>query len=150
MAFDLSTIIGLPVHHPEIGKLIELCEERPQRRDPYQELKDYYLVFPRSGFSLLITGADIVDTIHIHTVGTDDHEPFFDVLPFELTVDTTQDEARDLFGPPTSSGGPIAPMVPSMPVVYWDRWDYEHHTFHLEYPESRAGISLITIGTPSD
>lgn len=149
MTFDLTSLIGLPVHQPDLHKLMLLCEERPIRGTPELVLAGRYdLAFPRSVFSVLIAGTGIVDTIHVYTFARDGYEKFFTALPFDLVVVTTQKEARDLFGPPTISGGPVTPSPAHPFAVYWDRWDYSHHTFHLEYPESRNAIQLITIVTP--
>ncbi len=150
MPFDISTVLGCFVRDARLRQLIEFCEEQPHgtAREPESEGR-YYLEFPHSGFSLLLTGKDIVDTIHIHTRATGLYHAFHDELPFGLTADTTQAQARELFGPPTSSGGPVSAVLISLPTVYWDRWNHPHYSFHLEYPERRDSIRLITLSALS-
>ena len=148
MSFDLTDALGCSIRGAKFRDLLEFCEEQPRPSKPYSEWEGrYYLEFPRSGFSLLLTSADIVDTIHIHTRSEGEYHAYLDALPFDLTANTTQSEARDLFGPPTLSGGPVRSVIPSQPSAYWDRWDYERHSFHIEYSEQRNSISLITLAS---
>jgi hypothetical protein len=146
--FDLTTVLGRSVRDAQLRVLCEFCEEQPVPTERAPELDDgYYLEFPRSGFSLLLTGNDIVETVHIRTRSDGEYHAFFDALPFALTADTTQMRARELFGLPSRWGGPVRPVLDSEPVVYWDRWDYHHHSFHLEYSEERDCILLITLSS---
>jgi hypothetical protein len=148
MPFDFSDVLGCSIRDARLRELFEFSEEMPQPTERYVEWEGrYFMEFPRSGFSLLLTGADIVETVHIYTQSDSEYHAYFDTLPFDLSANTSQAEARDLFGPPTLTGGPVRPVIPSKPDVYWDRWDYESHFFHLQYSEQRDSISLITISS---
>ena len=150
MPFDFTTILGCSTRDTRLRELLEFCEEAPRLTDREPELGDrYYIEFPGSGFSLLLTGADIVGAIHIYAHPNGEYHAFLDELPFGIAPNTTQAEAHVLFGPPTRTGGPIVPIIPSKPVVYWDRWDYERYSIHLEYSELRDSVLLITIASIS-
>ena len=146
MTFDLVSVLGRAASDARLRELLLYFEEQPipSEREPDMENR-YYLSFPSSGFSLLPTNEDTVYAVHLYVLSDGDHRAFTDQLPFALTVDTSQAQARDLFGPPSYCGGPVRPIIPSRPVTYWDRWDYEHHSFHLQYPERRESIILITL-----
>lgn len=148
MPFDLTTVLGCFVRDARLRELIQFCEEQPQATEREPELEGrYYLEFPHSGFSLLLTGNDVVQTIHVHTRPDEPYHAYLDELPFGLSADTTQAEARELFGPPNSSGGPVSLALLSKPVVYWDLWNRGHYSFHLEYPEQRDSVLLITLSS---
>ena len=146
MPFDLTSVLGCAASDERLRDLLLYFEEQPRPSEREPEMDDcYYLSFPNSGFSLLLTGEDTVHTVHLYVLCDSDHRAFTDELPFALTGDTSQAQARNLFGPPSCCGGPVRPITASRPVTYWDRWDYERHSFHLQYPERRDSILLITL-----
>ena len=148
MPYDFTRMLGLPIRDSELRNLMEYFEEKPKSSEPDPELDGrYYIEFPLSGFSLLVSGTGITDTVHIYTRSSIEYHAFSDALPFGLTPTTTQTETRKLFGPPSLSGGPIREILPPNLVIYWDRWDYDGHSFHLQYSEHRNSIELITLAT---
>src|SRR5579871_3182103 len=101
MTFDLATALGCSVNDTRLRQLFEFCEEQPQPTEREPDLGgSYYIKFPRSGFSLLLTGTDRIEAVHVHTRPDGNYHAFLDELPFGLTAETTQAAARDLFGPP--------------------------------------------------
>jgi hypothetical protein len=146
MAFDLTIILGCSLRDPQVRALFEYFEETPEATERDEELGGrHYLQFFSSGFSLLLSGADIIETVHIYTRPNPPYRACTNALPFDLSAHTTQAEARDLFGPPTTAGGPVRAILPPKPIRYWDRWEYAHHYFHLTYSEHRDATELITL-----
>jgi hypothetical protein len=144
MAFDLSTLLGCSVRDSRLRDVSEYFEEAPAVSERETDVDDrYYLEFFRSGFSLLVSSADTIDAIHIHTQPDDEYHVCTDALPFGLTCNTTQAQARELFGPPTTVGGPVRAILSPETFTYWDRWEYDHYFFHLTYSEHRDSITGI-------
>jgi hypothetical protein len=144
MAFDLTTLLGCSIGDQCLRRLSEYFEETPEPSERDIDLDgSYYLEFRRSGFSLLVTSADIVHSIHIHAE-PDAEYAACEELPHGLTRETTQAHARKLFGPPSASGGPICAILPPERFIYWDRWQRENYFVHLTYSE-RDSIELITL-----
>ena len=146
MRFDLTNLLGRSVTSSEARSLLEYFEEAPVVGERDEELDGrYYIEFLRSGFSLLVTGSDAIQTVHIHLVPAGEYAPCTHAVPFDLSASTTQSEARDLFGQPSAAGGPVRAVLPPKGFLYWDRWEYVQHSFHLTYPEQRDSTLLVTL-----
>ena len=146
MRFDLTSLLGRSVTSSEARILLEYFEETPVVSERDEELDGrYYIEFLRSGFSLLVTGSNTVQTVHIYLMPEGEYAPCIHAVPFDLCASTTQSEARDLFGHPSAAGGPVRAILPPKGFLYWDRWEYAQHSFHLTYPERRDSTLLITL-----
>ena len=146
MRFDLTSLLGRSVTSFEARALVEYFEDIPVVGERDEELGGrYYIEFFRSGLSLLVTGSNTVQTVHIYLVPEGGYTPCTHAVPFDLSASTTRSAARGLFGPPSTAGGPIQTILPSRGMLYWDRWEYPRHHLHLTYTEGHDSISLVTM-----
>ena len=141
---DLTRYLGQPAESAA-ARLAEAFGELPEateRRGVYVE--DYYFNFLASGFSLLLDPTDVVEAVFVYPVVHSRFQPFAPPLPHGVVATTTQTSARAEFGPPVRAGGPSS-FLPDAPVTYWDLWTFEGYSLHLQYPESRESICLLTL-----
>ena len=132
-----------------VQQLLEFCEESPEPTERYAS-GFYFLQFRQTGFSLLIDASDVVTTIHVHVQSDDEYAAYRHELPLGVAAHMSQVEARALLCPPSKSGGPVQ-FMPSMPVTYWDIWEFGDHSVHFEYPQDRLSIRLGTLNlVPND
>jgi hypothetical protein len=145
MSLDLSSVLGTSVHDTGVRRLIEFAEEAPTATERDADLGGrYYLEFPQTGFSVLVDGYDIVQTLHLHTTNREYSHPFPYDLPHGITSSTTRDDARRELGPPYQSGGPTKAFG-STPACYWDKWRFSRYSLHLEFPLDCRSVSLVTL-----
>jgi hypothetical protein len=148
--FDLTTILGCSVRDARVRQLLEFFEEVPQQHAERYPGGDYYLEFPQTGFSLLINASDVITTIHVYTQPNGAYAAYRYELPLGAVAHMSQVEARALLCPPSKFGGPVQ-FMQSMPVTYWDIWEFGDHSVHIEYPEDRLSIRLVTLSVvPQD
>ena len=143
MDFDLATILGCSVRDARVQQLLEFFEETPEPTERYAS-GFYYLQFRQTGFSLLVNESESITTIHVHTRSDGEYAAYAHELPLGAEAHMSQVEARALLCPPSKSGGPVQ-FMPSMPVTYWDIWEFGDHCVHFEYPEDRLSIWLVTL-----
>ncbi len=147
--FDFIALIDRPMSDPLFQRWLEFCEERPVASERLPGLDGgYELQFFHTGVSMHMDASDVVKTIHIYTLPEQGFSAYQHELPFGATPRTTRAEAPDLFCEPTTSGGPVQ-FLPTDPVTYWDRWEFEHFVVHFQYPEDRASICRATVMSPS-
>ena len=142
MPFDFVSLLGGVEGGPELPRLCEYFEERPQT-STFETC--HYLQFCCSGFSLMLDEPDRITCIHIHTLSDDGYQTCADSVPFDFSAQTKQAEARELLGPPTAEGGPVRSILSPKNCTYWDRWEYAQHSLHLTYNEQCDSVVLITL-----
>ena len=93
----------------------------------------------------MLDESDRITCIHIHTLPDDGYEICTDSLPLDFSAQTTQAEARELLGPPTTEGGPVRALLPPKNFTYSDCWEYAQHSLCLTYNEQRDSVVLSTL-----
>lgn len=122
------------VNDPMVAELLKsLAQELDIDDDPDDDV--IYYTFQSSGFDFLISrDTDLIDTVHLFH---QDHDPEVDefkgTIPSQLNFELSKADCRSRLGDPTISG------------EYWDKWEMESHSVHVQYKESEESIRLITV-----
>jgi hypothetical protein len=112
-----------------------------------EDLDYFFLQSRERGVDFTFNGNRILRTIHLKTEDDQDgYEQYSGSIPFGVSFNFSLQQVRTLLGVPETTGGGekgVSKLFETTP--YWDLYDHDKFTFHIQYAEGNKGISLITI-----
>jgi len=105
---------------------------------------EYYLINPNLGIDIMLTPELFLKSIHFYSGSQERVQPFVDKLPFALDFSFTQEYTRQLLGKPNEFGG-RGHVLLNQKIPFWDRYEMDGFSVHLQFSDDKSNIELITI-----
>jgi hypothetical protein len=93
-----------------------------------------------------IGGRSLLAAIHLYSEGFEKFDEFKGELPSHLSFKDSRDDVRLKLGSPSESGGGKRALGRLWPR--WDRYDYETHSFGVQYSDDLNRVDMITLIAP--
>lgn len=127
-------------HIPEKPEIFEMRESDTSDGSVLQ--------FKKTGLQITFDQQHKVNTIHVFAENIDKYQQYPYPLPKGLSFNVNRDEAIAILGQPSVTGGPVKAVI-NKSIFFWDRWDNENFSLHLQYPEDKNSISMLTLIRPN-
>jgi hypothetical protein len=143
---ELESLIGLDARDPRLLDFVHSLGEEPQiyemKEDDLGE--SGVLVFKKVGLQVSFDKERKVNNVHAFSQGVQGYEQYLGALPGGLSFNMSREAVIARLGAPTRTGGPVKAIV-GRQVHFWDRWDKENFVLHVQYPEKKNSITMLTI-----
>tara|TARA_B110000305_G_C19229259_1_gene534401 strand:- start:270 stop:701 length:432 start_codon:yes stop_codon:yes gene_type:complete len=96
------------------------------------------------GLEFSIGKDHLVDTIHIHSDGHHEFNEYGGSLPEGIILSMSQKEVNHCLDAASRSGGPMLSPLDEF-VIYWDKWNRDGYSLHIEYPDDVSRILMVTV-----
>ena len=143
---ELENLIGLDIKDPQLlaflrrlGKVprfFEMGEDEPGEGG--------VLAFKKAGLEISFDKEQRVNVIHAFSKGVQGYKQYSGALPGGLSFRMSREATIALWGLPSRTGGPVKAII-GEDVYYWDRWDNQNFVLHVQYPEEKNSITMLTI-----
>lgn len=145
-ATAMENLIGVHVRDPQFLAFLRHLGEDPHvvllGEDDLHE--SAALVFEKRGLEIAFDKGQKINAIHVFSAGVQGYGQYTGVLPRQLAFQMSRKATRALLGPPSRTGGPVKAII-GEDVHYWDRWDYETFVLHVQYPEEKNAVTMLTL-----
>ncbi len=144
---NLSAFIGKSVETPEARDMISFYGMSASVVPADSEVSFRFLSSKDRGIQIRCDENGIIRTIFIYSVRREGFTPYREEILPGVPAAAERKAILDAFGTPAESGRDSHSFFSADPS-WWDRYDRENASYHIQYSDEQGSVEFITIREP--